>query len=344
MKRLILPMREWPSDHVRAWERMFLQGDIFDEQGPCTHWSAGSRQKRVQSYGHWLGFLARIGVPICGTAPGDLFTQTNIDEFVRNTRTRISLRSTYMQLGDIYVLATNLAPERDWSWLKGGVDRLRREVGSGDLKPRPTVSAAEIDLWAKRLTMEAETAEGNEAQRAVKFRTGLSMALLIARPIRERAFVNLLVGRHILATHDGYDLRIFPEDAKDGKSRTYPIPAALISHMRRYLEEHRKTLLAGRTSDRLWISRDGNDLTKDGFVGHMANVTQREFGKAMRPHSFRHIAATSIAVAEPGQSWIIAEILGHTNLRTSYKYYNRAGQIAATTRYQTVIGNLRSKG
>ena len=122
--RLILKREDWPNQDRAAWDALFVGGSIFDERGPCVDWSAGSRCKREQSYGHWLGFLTNAGLLDAACSPADRFTPDAVRAFVEATRARVSLISTSTQTTDLYVLATVLNRDRDWSWLKRIADRL----------------------------------------------------------------------------------------------------------------------------------------------------------------------------------------------------------------------------
>ncbi len=58
---------------------------------------------------------------------------------------------------------------------------------------------------------------------------------------------------------------------------------------------------------------------------------------ALRPHAFRHIAATSIAEADPEHVNIIRDLLGHATLDISERHYNRATGISSCTRVQSIV-------
>ena len=131
--RLILKREDWPTQDRAAWDALFIDGGIFDERGPCVDWSAGSRCKREQSYGHWLGFLKNAGLLEPACLPAGRFTQDAVRAFVEATRARVSPITTSMQTTDLYVLATALDPDRDWSWLKRIADRLRHQTGRWQL-------------------------------------------------------------------------------------------------------------------------------------------------------------------------------------------------------------------
>ena len=69
--------------------------------------------------------------------------------------------------------------------------------------------------------------------------------------------------------------------------------------------------------------------------------TKEEFGKAINAHTFRHIAATTIATASPQRAQDIMAVLGHASMSASEKYYNRAGLISAGASLHASIADLR---
>ena len=314
--RLILKREDWPRQDRAAWDALFVDGGIFDERGPCVDWSAGSRCKREQSYGHWLGFLTNAGLLDAACLPADRFTQDAVRAFVEDTRARVSLISTSTQTTDLYVLATTLDRDRDWSWLKRVAGRLGQQTGRWQLKPRPGVSVSTIFEWAISEMAEAEEmADDDRWRRPVRFRDGLMVGLLIARPLRVRAFMAIEIDKQLVALEGGFLLRFGAEDMKDRKARDFLLPAALVDPMRRYLAHYRPLLLRGNRTSKLWASRLGGPLTIGGFTAHLAHITERAFGVVLRPHAFRHIAATSIAEEDPAHVNITASLLGHPLFR-----------------------------
>ncbi len=47
---LVLKFDDWPPADRTAWDDLFASNDPFEDNGPCQHWSAGSRRKREQGY------------------------------------------------------------------------------------------------------------------------------------------------------------------------------------------------------------------------------------------------------------------------------------------------------
>jgi integrase/recombinase XerD len=111
--------------------------------------------------------------------------------------------------------------------------------------------------------------------------------------------------------------------------------------MQRYLCVHRPVLLGGTESTALWISQRGNRLSQDSFTSGLALLTERHFGVALRPHAFRHIAATSIAEVDPCHVGIIRDILGHATLDMAERHYNRASAVTAGKRMQSLLRDIQ---
>ena len=81
--------------------------------------------------------------------------------------------------------------------------------------------------------------------------------------------------------------------------------------------------------------------TTGSFTVHLAHITARAFGETLRPHAFRHIAATSIAEEDPVHVNITASLLGHATLAMSAKHYNRATGAKAAASYQDMVRGRR---
>jgi site-specific recombinase XerD len=315
---------------------------FFDGSGPCARWSEGSRRKREQAYGHWLGFLSKrgpLGVPSNVT---DRATLETMVAFIEDELARCSVRTVYMHVEDLMFLLRAMAPKKDWIWLRQIVRRLRARSNLGELKPRAGVTASQIYKWALTRMRQADAMDGiTELQRATLYRDGLMVGLLIARPLRLRTFIAIELDRHLVARSDGFLLCFAPEDMKDKKAHEYAVPLELVELLHRYLRLHRPNLLQKKSSQRLWIARNGDPFTYAGFQRQLPALTFREFGEALRPHAFRHIAATTIAIEDPEHVSIIADVLGHATLAMSQKHYNRARGVEANASYQEIVQTTR---
>ena len=248
-----------------------------------------------------------------------------------------------MHVEDLWFLFRSMHPLTDWNWLDGIMLRLRGICDMSSLKPRAGVNAVQIFDWAKS-RLKAVSALGGtpDLDRAVQFRDGLMVGLLIAVPLRVRTYTAIRCGQHLLPVGNGFMLAFKPLDLKDKRYHDYPVPVVLYDALQQYLDVYRPALLQGLNSDYLLISRRGAPLGIDSFTGHLADLTRREFGETLRPHAFRHVAATTIVSLDPEFYGCTADVLGHSTLEMATKYYNHATSIHATTSCQEVVRDLKT--
>lgn len=341
--RLVLKFGDWPDQDQRVWAELTSSGTLFDD-GIFATWSEGTARLRRQGYGQWLSYLVRKRPDEIGRAPADRITLSTVRGFVEECEERLKDRSIYNLVTSLLVIAVGMGPDRDWCWLRRLQARLRRRLDDTSLPSRPEISADQVLNWSLRRLREVDAMDGvTDLRRAIWFRQALMIGFLISRPVRRRALLSMQLGRQIVAQPDGYRLVFDAATMKDGRDRSYPLPQQLVEPMERYIEHHRPVLLRGGSSAALWLNQYGNALTPDGLARELPKVTERHLGVALRPHAFRHVAATSIAERDPEHVGIIREILGHATLRTAEKHYNRAQQVDSCNRFQSAIAELKAK-
>ena len=343
---IVLKLEDWPAADRAAWDLLFVEGDLFDGPCPARTWSEGTRRKRCQGYGQWLSFVSRTEPEMLDTNPSDRITQSRVGDYLAECRQRLKPSSIAGLCVDIYSVAINVDPERNWGWLKNAANRLRARANRLALPPAKPLTAGAIFSWSLRRLAKLRSAKlPPDLMTAVQFRDALMIGLLIARPVRSRALLAIRIGSQLRSTSDGYELRFDKADMKDGRARSFLLPAALVEPMRSYLAIYRPILLRGGDTDALWISRRGHPTTGDTLARYLPIVTERHLGVALRSHAFRHIAATSIAEADPEHVNIIRDILGHATLDMSQKHYNRATGLKSCDELQSLIqGISRDKG
>lgn len=338
---LVLKYQDWPQADKSAWDAMFAEGDIFDDAGPCMNWSHGSRVKRQQSYGQWLSFLARTNPGSLESAPMTRVNEEQARAYIEECEARLAPVTVKGLVSDLYTVIRAIAPDQNWSWLDLVSKRLLRKANRKGLPPAHPITAGQVfkGCFARMEKIEADN-DLTPQRRAIKFREALMIAFLIARPVRRRALLGMRVGHHLVEVSDGFGLRFAAEDMKDKKARDLPLPKQLVEPIRRYLDVHRPVLLQGTVGDGLWINQYGDAITPDGFSRQLPKVTKCILGIELRPHAFRHIAATTIAEVDPEHANIIRDVLGHSTLDTSQKHYNRAKGIEACKNWQGVTENI----
>jgi hypothetical protein len=341
---LILKVEAWPASDRDLWERAFAPSGIFDDGGVFEGWSAGTRGFHTQQYGTWLSFIFRHRADLVEVAPCSRITKDTVSAYIAEAMDRVGLRTIANFLLSLATVARGFSPGRDWEWLLRVAWKIYRRSEPTKLKTPIPITAHDIYHWAlgRLAELEAEP-HADPLINAMQVRQALTVGLLIARPVRARAFVAMTVDRHIERKEDEVVLAFSAEDMKDHKARRFPAPDGLVPSLIRYVAHHRPILLRGCSSDALWISERGAPLSQDSFTSGLALLTRRVFGETLRPHAFRHIAATSIATVAPAHVGIIKDILGHASLRMAEQHYNRATAVEASSRMQSVWHHARSE-
>lgn len=339
---LILKRIDWPKADRLAWDKLFMEGDILDGVGPCFHWSAGSRSKREQSYGHWLGFCQSVGALHALPEVTDRATEDRIQGFLKFELARCCPRTVYMHAEDLWTVFRAMSPHKGWRWLGKIVGRLRSNCASGQLKPRLGISADEIYAWALARMGDVDSLhEVTDVRRAALFRDTLMVGVLVATGLRLRTFIAIDLERHLGLQVNGFTLSFMPEDMKNKKAHKFFLPADLTEPMHRYLQNYRPKLLGVRSGTRLWITQRGKPFSYFGFQRQLPELMLEVFGIELRPHAFRSIIATSIATDDPDHVNIIAEVLQHSTLGMSEIHYNRANGVRAMSSLQQMVQELR---
>ncbi|MBO6899632.1 MAG: tyrosine-type recombinase/integrase [Shimia sp.] len=338
---LVLKYDDWPQADKSAWDALFAPGGLFDDAGPCQAWSEGTRTKHGQGYGQWLSFLKRTAPDQLALPPVQRVTQGAVERYIAECEDRLLPRSTANLVVSLYVVIRAFPDTPDLEWLNTASKRLTNRAKRQSRHKPVEVSANQIVApCLRQLKALPEMEQLSRATLAIRHRQALMIALLAMRPVRRRALLSMTVTAHLREVSDGYELRFASEDMKDQKVRSLPLPKVLVPHMQAYLDNYRPLLLGDKQGSALWINQYGDPITEDGLSRELPKITERLFGVALRPHGFRHIAATTIAEQDPEHVGIIRDLLGHRTDQMANRHYNRATGITACTQYQDVLEQL----
>lgn len=185
-------------------------------------------------------------------------------------------------------------------------------------------------------------------ERALMFRDGLLLAFLVQRPLRMANLTSITLGRQLQRHGTQWRLMFEADETKQGERIECTWPDQLITSLERYLEVHREQLLTAsskskRPTQALWLSQRGTAMGSAAIAFQISDRTKEEFGTPINPHTFRHIAATTIATANPQGAHDIMAVLGHASMTASEKHYNRAGSIGAGASLHATIAKLRKE-
>lgn len=352
-------IQNWPLKHQHAWNNAFDKSGLFAKPGPAKKWRKKSIDKNRKGYGIWQNWiLEHSGLDqsfIDTSSPEDLVTQDLVSKYILdllNSRSSMTVYNRIQELYDCIRIMTPHLPKKHWEWLKNAWMNLRSDAYPARNKLLRLKEADQLEGLGFKLMSEAEEAhkrnyrDGDgltEIQRALMFRDGLMIALLIRRPFRIENFYSLTIGRNLLIDQTGSSFIFKASEMKGKRSVSIPFPQNLNAALKRYLDHYRPTLLSGSSNTRastnnaLWISRYGTALTQGPLRVAIYKRTEAEFGVRIPPHWFRDSAVTTMIRDTPESAKITGLILGHTSPDIVQKHYNQAQMIHASRRhYQTI--------
>jgi integrase/recombinase XerD len=110
-------------------------------------------------------------------------------------------------------------------------------------------------------------------------------------------------------------------NGKGGKERLVPFGGEAGEWLRKYLGEARATLLAGKTSDAVFIGRyTGGALTRQAFWALIKRyATLAQIPVALSPHTLRHAFATHL-LNHGADLRVVQLLLGHADISTTQIY------------------------
>jgi integrase/recombinase XerD len=178
---------------------------------------------------------------------------------------------------------------------------------------------------------------------AVRFRDGMMIALVAFIPIRPKNLAALEIGRHLVREGDGWFVIIPCEETKTRTPIEFAIPELLESYLAIYLDIVRPRLLRHPTCSALWVNARGEALAYAAIGDAICRHSMSRLGFRITPHDARDAAATTWALLAPDRIGVARDLLGHSDLRTTIKHYNRAKGIEASRAYSQVIAGIRRK-
>lgn len=363
-ERRCRPLHLWPEDDRLAWAAALRPGDALDPGGPASRWAPTTRALAIAGYSRWLAWLDRTGELDPTLPPARQVTPRRVREFVAALRKANAPNTVLFRIQSLAQAAGALAPETDWTWLWDLARRLRATALPARLKRLRLVGSDELFALGLQLMAAAEQDKDIPAwRRAVRYRDGLMIAVLAARPLRLKNFAAIEIGRHLVRHGERYRLLFLKAEMKTCQALELPFPEQVRSHLECYLSHHRPRLCERQRRQRsgafqkgpqgsgdvaepsanLWVSSAGSFLSANAIYYRIVQLTRAKFGQPVNPHLFRDCAATSIASMDPERVRITTSVLGHARLATSERAYNHAKALEATRQYQDRIMALRRK-
>ena len=295
------------------------------------------------SYGRWRTYLWHHDRSSLALDPVERVTIERLGEYVGTLESEISTTGAYIYLSRLHALVRVLAPTRDWAWLWSSIQCLNERRQPVNKRSR-IVDSGRLFSLGIRLMREAQTAAVPARScraGALQYRDGLIIALLAARPLRLGNLSSITLSRHLEHTGDRYYLTFSAEEMKNGQPFEFGLPSKLAPYMHRYLAKVRPLFPGASRHDALWASMGSRPMGRKAIYDRICLRTKVAYGHAVNPHLFRDCVATTIAIKDPAHVEVARDILGHSRLETTERYYNQARMLDASRHYQRVILDQR---
>jgi integrase len=321
-------------------------GDPLDPGGRAANLAPATRAEIVNSYGRWLNWLRGTGDIDTSVHPASRITPEAVAAYVEELGQLNAPQTVLCRVRSLACAVDVMWPSTPTDWLWAIVRRLKRKAQPlAGKRDRLVQSGALIDL-GRRLMAEAESSsEGSASRRAARYRDGLLIAILAARPVRLRNLAGIEVGQHLVRIGADYVLLFAASETKTKVALEYALPPSLTPFIDRYLDYYRLVLREYHRKGRnrasntpagryLWVSTEGSAMTAVAIYDRVVKHTAERLGRRVNPHAFRHCAASSVALLDPGHLLINKSVLGHTTIATSERYYTQARAAEASITYQ----------
>lgn len=352
-----LRFEEWPASHQAAWQKGVEKADLFGEGGGGAHWRERSREKTRKGYGFWLSWNCRRGVDLSNTMPAELVTREAVSTYVAALQAINASMTVSCRIQELYDAIRVMAPARsggeDWGWLCNAMRNLHANARSSKNKRDRLQTADKVEQLGLDLMAQAEAAPRKkrgvgltDLQRALMYRDGLMIALLIRRPLRISNFCALQMDESLRIQGASVSIAFEPDQTKTHRPIEAPFPPSLSDALRRYIDVYRPVLLTasknarGIITDKLWISRDGSELAEVSLHNAIRRRTRDAFGAALPPHWFRDASVTSLVHDSPASARLTTGLLGHTTPEIGEKHYNQALMIDSARKYAGCMEEL----
>ena len=228
--RRCLKLDEWPEADRVAWMKAIRKDHVLDDPGPASHWSPATLHKNRRGYGRWLTFLLDHDLVIPSQHPADRVTKEAVRDYLALLVGQgLASYTVVARIDELRTVIAAMAPDRDWQWLSDLVTRLRRRVRPVTNKRSRITPSKDLFGLGLGLMEEAGITESlKPVLRAVRFRDGLMIALLAARPLRVSNLVSIRLGKpSILSAGSSTKCALHPREVNSALPSPVSSPASL---------------------------------------------------------------------------------------------------------------------
>ena len=340
-----LPVAEWPTFDRTAWLKAKSPADIFDNPHRGSSWAPASWRKAEVGYGRWLRWLTLHHPDQLTLPPEARLTEVLLSGWNSTLAATLAPMSQLSLVEDVTramsILAPKLKPSSPLTRLHANL----RASATPSRNKRQRLVMADVlrDLGRDMMTEALTINSWSDRRRALAFRDGLAVSLLVYRPFRLKNFAGLRIGHELVQSAGKWHLVLPREDTKNHRPHEARFPKALLGDLATYLDRFRPILLAGEAgctpsgTDALWVSETGTAWESGAHSRRIANITEVRLNRRIPPHWFRDVAATTIAVEAPRNIADAHLVLGHATPVTTQKHYIQAQSLQAGAKFQAAM-------
>lgn len=339
--RRCMPLEEWPTRDQSAWKAATLEAGLLDDPGLAAHWRPKTKRTIIAAYGRFLTFLSLNGWLDPKVGPSFRITPDHLRAYIDEIKVQVTPMTLSGRIRDLAEALRVMAPGTTYPYLSRARYRLKARARPTKDKRSRMVPSADLLRLGINLMEQAETSQfACKQHRAVRYRDGLIILLLAARPLRRGNMASIKLGHHLTKNGERYQFMFDGSETKNHRPYASTLSPELTFYIDRYIEHFRPILMGSNQCDELWIAFGERPMAYDSLYGIVARHTVEAFGMSISPHLFRDCAITSLGAENPEYVWAGMSLLHHGDSRTTEKHYDQALADHAVHQYQ---GNLREQ-
>jgi integrase/recombinase XerD len=173
------------------------------------------------------------------------------------------------------------------------------------VRPLPrSLTEADVDALLSAPALGDPLGLRDKAMLEVLYASGLRVSELVA----------------LKAAQLSHDMGVVRVLGKGAKERLVPVGEEALAWIRRYTQEARPQLLAGRVSDSLFVTARAQPMTRQAFWQIVKRYAVRAgVSSAISPHTLRHAFATHL-LNHGADLRVVQLLLGHADISTTQIY------------------------
>ena len=224
------PVREWPLLDREAWNGALTVVSLMEPDGLAAAWRPATRRFVVEGYGYWLAWLKRSGYLDPTSPPGDRITPCRLESYLSYLRSHLATATVENRLVSLDRGIYAMAPAADRTLLRRLIRHVHDPNAGVAQKRRRVVDSYDLFELGIRMMVEAEDPRHDFMRpvlRPVRYRDGLIISFLAARPLRRRNIAGLLLDEHVRRIERRWWILVPAEETKTDPPSSFPFPTIL---------------------------------------------------------------------------------------------------------------------